>query len=189
MFRSEGQSRPDRERGTSWTVEFPQPLPAPTPSAPETAPRPTPTPVRVSFSDVVAAGGAGGIVRGAQLALHSLPGWPLRAVAVRGPSGGGAISIGGVGSTPLAEGPSGIGAPTGQTSGIGVSVGGVTIGAPTSSTGTDGVASTLQQAQDSNLYYLQLQAQMNAQSTQYTALTNVMKTEYDTVKTAIGNIH
>jgi hypothetical protein len=152
----------------------------------ETAPRPTPTPVRVSFSDVVAAG-AGGIVRGAQLALHTLPGSPLMAVAVRGPSGGGAISIGGVGS--LAEGPSGIGAPTGQSSGIGVSVGGTTIGAPTGSTGSDSVASTLQQAQDSNLYYLQLQAQMNAQSTQYTALTNVMKTEYDTVKTAIGNIH
>jgi hypothetical protein len=156
----------------------------------ETAPRPTPTPVRVSFSDVVAAG-AGGIVRGAQLALHTLPGSPLMAVAVRGPSGGGAITIGGVGSTSLAEGPSGIGAPTGQTSGLGVSVGGVSIGAPTgtSSTGSDSVSSTLQQAQDSNLYYLQLQAQMNAQSTQYTALTNVMKTEYDTVKTAIGNIH
>jgi hypothetical protein len=154
----------------------------------ETAPRPTPTPVRVSFSDVVAAG-AGTLANAANAALQTLPGSSLMAVAVRGPAGGGTVSIGGVGSTSLAEGPSGIGAPTGQTSGVGVSVGGVSIGAPTgSSTATD-PASALAQSQASNLYYLQLQAQMNAQSTQYTALTNVMKTEYDTVKTAIGNIH
>jgi hypothetical protein len=152
----------------------------------ETAPRPTPTPVRVSFSDVMAAG-AGTMANAANAALQTLPGSSLMAVAVRGPTGGGTVAIGGVGAT--AEGPSGIGAPTGQTSGIGVSVGGVSIGAPSGSSVATDPASALAQSQASNLYYLQLQAQMNAQSTQYTALTNVMKTEYDTVKTAIGNIH
>ena len=155
----------------------------------ETAPRPTPTPVRVSFSDVVAAG-AGTLANAANTALQTLPGSSLMAVAVRGPAGGGTVAIGGVGMTALAEGPSGVGAPTGA-SGFGVSVGGVSIGAPAAPTGSTSTdpATTLAQSQASNLYYLQLQAEMNAQSTQYTALTNVMKTEYDTVKTAIGNIH
>jgi hypothetical protein len=39
-----------------------------------------------------------------------------------------------------------------------------------------------------NLYYLQIQEAVNSQNRSFTALSNVLKAEHDTVKTAIGNI-
>ena len=39
-----------------------------------------------------------------------------------------------------------------------------------------------------NLYYLQLQQEMNAQNRMFTTLSNVMNSEHETAKTAIGNI-
>jgi len=57
--------------------------------------------------------------------------------------------------------------------------------------GGDGgaAAASLQQGAQSNLYYLQLQQQINQQSQSFEAVSNVMKTESDTVKNAIGNMH
>ena len=48
--------------------------------------------------------------------------------------------------------------------------------------------SSLQQSQEMNLYYLQIQEAVNAQNRSFSTLSNVLKAEHDTVKTAIGNI-
>jgi hypothetical protein len=153
----------------------------------ESAARPTPTPVRVPFAQVLALG-AGTLVRGAELAMHTLPGAPAMAVSVRG---GAAGPIGG-GTMPgafnvSAEGPGGV--PAGGL-GVGIGVGGVGVGTGGigTGTGTGGVEASLQQAQEMNLYYLQIQQEVDAQNRSFTTLSNVMKAEHDTVKNAIGNI-
>jgi len=46
-----------------------------------------------------------------------------------------------------------------------------------------------QEAQAMNLQYLQLQEQMQRESREYTALSNVMKVKHDSARAAIGNIH
>ena len=128
------------------------------------APRPTPLPVRVSFSEVLAKG-ARGAVAGAEAAVRALPGGSLIAVALRGAAHGGA----GVGAPFAPEGP-------------GAHASGASAG------GEGGIESSLQQSQEMNLYYLQIQEQVNAQNRSFSTLSNVLKAEHDTVKTAIGNI-
>jgi hypothetical protein len=143
----------------------------------ETQARPTPTPVRVQFGDVLARG-ARGLVRGAEAAMTALPGAPMMAVAMRGGAGTSVPMLqttGGVGSGPGSaalrpEGPGG-----GAQPGVG-------------GAGEGGIESTLAQAQEQNLYYLQIQEAVNAQNRTFTTLSNVLKAEHDTVKTAIGNI-
>lgn len=148
----------------------------------QSTPRPTPTPVRVNFADVLAKG-AQGLVAGAQAALNVLPGGPLVAVALRnavggstsrpmGATGGGSMGGGALGAN-RPEGPTGAG--TGGASGAG-------------GAGEGGIEGSLQQAQEMNLYYLQIQEQVNAQNRTFSTLSNVLKAEHDTVKTAIGNI-
>jgi hypothetical protein len=157
-------------------------------------PRPTATPVRTSFSEVMARG-AGSVVGGAELAMTSLPGTSMTALAVRGgvagatvqplPAGGlplsGLSTTGGVGGA-LAAGP-------GATASTGV--GSQFMSSMNAAAAGDGgaAATSLQQGAASNLYYLQLQQQINQQSQAFEALSNVMKTESDTVKNAIGNMH
>ena len=51
-----------------------------------------------------------------------------------------------------------------------------------------GLDGSLQQSQDMNLYYLQVQEQVNQQNRSFTTISNVMKAQHDTVKNAIGNI-
>jgi hypothetical protein len=157
----------------------------------QTTPRPTATPVRVRFSDVLA-GGASAIAQGAQAAVRALPGSPLMAVAVRGgptvPSSTMSVSLGasatasptvtgpgiGLGASP--EGPGGV-TPAGDASGGTI-------------TGTDGsLESSMAQSQALNLYYLQVQEEVNAQNRTFTALSNVLEVEHSTAKSAIGNIH
>jgi hypothetical protein len=46
-----------------------------------------------------------------------------------------------------------------------------------------------QEAQSSNLQYLQLQEAMQRESREFTSLTNVMKVKHDSAKAAINNIH
>jgi hypothetical protein len=151
----------------------------------QSVPRPTPKPPRVDFSQVLARG-ASGIVAGAEAALTMLPGGPLVAVALRGAGGTpmstpmsaqGNVGVGGASSSSAPEGPGVSGTATGTNTG--------TAGTPTDG----GIQSTLQQSQEMNMYYLQIQEQVNAQNRTYSALTNVLKAEHDTVKTAIGNIH
>ena len=169
-----------------------------------TAPRVTPTPERGVFKKVLTQS----LVRGAETAMKVLPGGPLMAVAVRGGGGpGGALGVpmSGVGS-PLRsgggapEGPGGSAVRGGALGGAVQSVGGGALASATGAaqpggTGTaaagaegGGLESSLQQSQEMNLYYLQIQEAVNAQNRSFTALSNVLKAEHDTVKTAIGNI-
>jgi len=47
----------------------------------------------------------------------------------------------------------------------------------------------LQQSSQLNLYYLHVQQELDAQNRSFTALSNVLKTEHDSAKAAIQNIH
>jgi hypothetical protein len=146
------------------------------------APRPTPTPTRVSFSQVLAAG-VSSIVQGAELATSKLPGSPITAAAVRGGMQTMSVPIASVGGMPVnasAEGPGGVGAP-------GMGVGGALTGTPADPASS--IDASLQQSAQMNLYYLGIQQQVDAQNRTFTALSNVLKVEHDTAKSAIGNIH
>jgi hypothetical protein len=171
-----------------------------------TQPRVTPTPARGAFKQVLAQS----LVRGAETAMKMLPGSPLMAVAIRGGNGPGpalGVPMTGVGA-PLGaggspEGPGGTRMRSGVLGPVTPAMGGAS-GGVASATGAmgatgpggtgqpgaegSGLESSLQQSQEMNLYYLQIQEAVNAQNRSFTALSNVLKAEHDTVKTAIGNI-
>lgn len=160
-----------------------------------TQPRVTPTPARGAFKQILAQS----LVRGAETAMKVLPGGPLMAVAVRGSSGAAAslgIPLGGIGAQPTRgapEGPGGAGIRSGGVANAALNATGITGGAgtpgATGAPGADaGIESSLQQSQEMNLYYLQIQETVNAQNRTFSTLSNVLKAEHDTVKTAIGNI-
>jgi hypothetical protein len=155
------------------------------------AARPTPTPVRVSFGEVLAKG-ASALVNGAQAAMDVIPGGPLIAAAVRGASGGGGTSTpmmsGGLGNLGAkAEGPTAIGS---SSVGGGFGTGGATGTGTGTGTGVNSgsMDSSLQQSQEMNMYFLQIQQEVNTQNQTFTTLSNVMKSEADTIKNAIGNL-
>lgn len=170
----------------------------------ETTPRPTARTVGAPFSEVLA-GSARAFAQTAGAAVRSLPGSPLMAVAIRGggnlssqvaptpmgltgggtageaimPFGNGSLPVGGVGvSTTGGMGSS----PTGTSSSGAVA-------GSAAGTNDPSIASTLAQDQEMNIYYLQIQEQVNAQNRTYSALSNVIEVEHNTAKTAIGNIH
>jgi hypothetical protein len=149
-----------------------------------TTPRVTPTPPRAGkFSEVLSRTA----VRGAEVAMRNLPGAPLMAVALRG--GAGAVPSVGV---PL-SGPSVMktGSPEGPVAPGQMSTSPITAAGGTGTLPGGEQASiegSLAQAQEMNLYYLQIQEAVNAQNRSFTTLSNVLKAEHDTVKTAIGNI-
>ncbi len=129
-----------------------------------------PTPAKTQFSEVLEKG-ASGLVRGVEAGIRTLPGGSAIAVALRGGVSTRAGSgIGG--GTASAEGPS---ASASGASGTGAGA-------------EPGVEDSLRSAQEMNLYYLQIQEQVNAQNRTFSTLSNVLKAEHDTVKTAIGNI-
>jgi hypothetical protein len=158
--------------------------------------RPTPKPIRTSFSEVMARS-TGSVVGGAESAMTALPGTSMVALAVRGgaagavaspmgqpigmgaPFGGGGMAVGGGG---LAEGP-------GATASTGFGAQFLSSAGAAAGTGDGGAAASLQQSEQSNLYYLQLQQAVSQQSQTFEALSNVMKSESDTVKNAISNMH
>ena len=166
----------------------------------QTTPRPTQSPVRVQFSDVLA-GGVQALVRGAQAAVSVLPGNPIAAVAVRGGTQarvGSLATLGGVralASNPSGgvapEGPRGVSGAVGLTNigGISAGIGSAVAGSGVSGASDGGIESTMAQAQEMNLYYLQVQEEVNAQNRTFTALSNVLEVEHNTAKSAIGNIH
>jgi hypothetical protein len=161
----------------------------------ETTARPTAKTVGAPFSEVLA-GGARAFVKTAGAAVRSLPGSPLMAVAIRGGSGlSTQIAAAPFGPSGPADpvSPFGPGAGMSTGSGLGTSPTGTTTGstADGSAAGTNdpSIASTLAQDQEMNLYYLQIQEQVNAQNRTYSALSNVIEVEHNTAKTAIGNIH
>ena len=151
----------------------------------ETLPRPTAAPVRVSFSQVLSAG-ANGLIQGAELAASVLPGSSIAAAAVRG--GLSALSSPIASAVPASTVPEGPGsAGTSSTlPGLGTGATGVT-GTATDPNGS--IDASLQQSAQMNLYYLQIQQQVDSQNRTFTTLSNVLKTEHDSAKGAIGNIH
>jgi hypothetical protein len=134
-----------------------------------TAPRPTPTPVRAgaSFAMVM-----GGVARGAQVAVNLIPG--SSALGLR--LGGGSLMGTSAGRMSVASSPEGPG-------GVGVSVG---AGAGGGAAG--GVEDALANAAEQNMYYLQLQEAVNAQNRQFSVLSNIEKSEHDTLKNTISNL-
>lgn len=160
----------------------------------ESAPRPTPTPTRVSFGQVFAAG-ASSLVQGAEMLASRLPGSPLSAAAVRGGAATGLplVNVDGIGVNSAAEGPSSSvasGAIPGITlGGTGVTVGGSSAATGTSSDSTSSIDASLQQSAQMNLYYLQIQQEVDSQNRSFTTLSNVLKAEHDSAKAAIENVH
>ena len=153
------------------------------------AARPTPTPVRVSFGEILAKG-ASTLVQGAEAAMEVLPGGPLVAAAIRGSSG--STTLGGT-QQPMLAGGMGLGGHPNQisTSAEGPSSVGGGFGTGTGTSGTPGNGSldqSLQQSQEMNMYFLQIQQEVNQQNQTFTTLSNVMKSEADTIKNAIGNL-
>ena len=128
-----------------------------------TAPRVTPPPAR-PFTQVMRAG-AQAIVTGAEAAASTLPGGPVLAASLRpGPS----VSDAGH-SAARPEGPTGTAAQGGAA-------------------GEPSMEDMLSRHADQNLYYLELQERISAESRTYSALSNVLKARHDTIKNAIGNL-
>jgi hypothetical protein len=160
----------------------------------------------MSFREVLAAG-ANTLVQGAEIALSKLPGSPLTAAAVRG---GGSTppmtttsAVGPASTTTAAEGPGATGSSGG---GVSLNLGGLasvgTVGASGGSGlaggngvpgATDasggGIEAAMQQNAELSLYYLQIQQQEDAQNRSFTAMSNILKTNHDSAKAAINNIH
>lgn len=154
------------------------------------AARPTPTPVRVSFGEILAKG-ASTLVQGAEAAMEMLPGGPLVAAALRGgtASTGGMVSSTPMMSSGLGSHPNGFSNAEGPTSvggGFGTGTGTGTGGGAGGQSGT--LDQSLQQSQEMNMYFLQIQQEVNQQNQTFTTLSNVMKSEADTIKNAIGNL-
>lgn len=163
------------------------------------APRATPTQPKVPFAQVM---GQTAVV-GAEAAMSVLPGGPVMAAALR--SGGAAaapattqtmsqpMSIGsGAAIGPAITGSSSLPQPTAlaQPGGQASAAEGPGAVAPAGGTGSSAmnVDGALAQSQEMNLYYLRIQEQVNAENRSFTTMSNVMKAEHETVKTAIGNI-
>ena len=125
------------------------------------ASRVTPPPAR-PFKQIMDAG-TQAVVDCAEVAMRRLPGGPILAAAVRP---GAETTV--VSETARAEGSSGT--------------------AGTGGSGEPGVERMLGENADKNLYYLELQERISAESRAYTALSNVLKARHDTIKNAIGNI-
>ncbi len=151
----------------------------PTVTLDESAARVTPTRPRVAFGEMFARSA----VRGAEAAMNVLPGAPLISAAVRGGSPASPMMPTAPSLAPRAALP---GLPGGALPQTMAAEGPGALGQP--QPGGAGLEGALQQSQDMNLYYLQVQESVNAQNRSFTTISNVLKAEHDTVKTAIGNI-
>lgn len=155
-----------------------------------TAPRVTPTGPRASrFGEVL----SNTVVQSAESAMRVLPGSPTMALAVRGATGTGTalgVPLATTGGMASAQGPVAAGSRVQNPATSLTNGGAITgLGGATGAGGETGaVESSLQQSQDMTMYYLSLQQRINEENRSYTALSNVMKAEHETVKTAIGNI-
>ena len=144
-------------------------------AASQSAPRVTATPAR-PFSAVMSAS-ASAILLGAEQAVTRLPGGPILAAAFRPAAGGGGPAMGG------------------GLTGHGVASPGMT---PEGSAGAGGEAgaagpgqnleSVMSEGADQNLYWLRMQELVNAESRDYSAMSNLLKARHETIKNAIGNI-
>ena len=121
--------------------------------------------------------GANAILSGAEAAVTRLPGGPILAAALRpGPGDVGGAQTG-VGATAA------LGSSTPEGTAGTAGLGSVPVIA-----GNGGVEATLNQSANQNLYFIEIQERISAESRSYSAMSNVLKARHDTVKNAIGNI-
>lgn len=143
-------------------------------SAQLTAQRATSAPAQ-PFKAVMSAG-ASAILNGAEQAVTRLPGGPILAAALRTPpTDVGTSPVGASGGAGVSRLPEGGAGTAGAAAGAAPGDGG-------------GVEAALNQTANQNLYFIELQERISAESRNYTAISNVLKARHDTVKNAIGNI-
>jgi hypothetical protein len=155
---------------------------------PSTGVSATPSAARVTapaaqpFKAVMSAG-ASAILSGAEQAVTRLPGGPILAAAFR-PN---AADVG----SPVVGAPAAVGS---GTAGVGsltpegtAGTAGLGSGAPAAAE-NGGVEAALNQSANQNLYFIEIQERISAESRSYSAISNVLKARHDTVKNAIGNI-
>jgi len=118
------------------------------------------------------------IVSGAEAAANQLPGGSILAAAMRPGGSGGTLALSAATRPEGSTGTASNGALTATSTGA---VGGTAGGDPS-------IQQVMSQDADQNMYYLQLQEQMSAESRSYSAISNVLKARHDTMKNAIGNI-
>jgi hypothetical protein len=118
---------------------------------------------------------AGAILSGAEQAVTRLPGGPILAAALR-PGEAGPAQVGG-GAAAASLAPEGT---AGTASGAGAVPGGSGEGGS--------LEAALSQSANQNLYFIEIQERISAESRNYSAISNVLKARHDTVKNAIGNI-
>jgi hypothetical protein len=130
--------------------------------------------------------GASAILSGAEQAVTRLPGGPILAAALRPP----AASVGpAVTTAPGAASAAGAAPGLGSSTPEG-SAGTAGLGSAAPAAGADGggVEAALNQSANQNIYFIELQERISAESRSYSAISNVLKARHDTVKNAIGNI-
>ena len=121
--------------------------------------------------------GANAILSGAEAAVTRLPGGPILAAALR-PGPGDAAA-----APPSAGVTTGLGSSTPEGA-----AGTAGIGSGPASGENGGVEAALNQSANQNLYFIEIQERISAESRSYSAISNVLKARHDTVKNAIGNI-
>ena len=135
------------------------------------------------FKSVMNAG-ANAILNGAEQGVTRLPGGPILAAAFRPTAGDAGSATSAVGGTVAGGGAAGVGSLTPEggagTAGIGAGTAG---GAE-----NGGIEAALNQSANQNLFFIELQERISAESRSYSAQSNVLKARHDTVKNAIGNI-
>jgi hypothetical protein len=137
---------------------------------------------------------AASVVGAVEFAAPAVPFGTVLAGAVRGATGSGvAAGTGGAGLGVTGRSAT-LASPQGATGGgaVGAGAAGGVAGAAVAGSQGDLIEATRalqQEAQAMNLQYLQLQEQMQRESREYTALTNVMKVKHDSARAAIANIH
>jgi hypothetical protein len=123
----------------------------------------------------VMSAGASAIVNGAEQVVTRLPGGPILAAALRPtPADVGAAQTGAGAAVSLPEGTAG--------------TAGSTASPDSAGTENGGVEAALNQSANQNLYFIEIQERISAESRSYSAISNVLKARHDTVKNAIGNI-
>jgi hypothetical protein len=118
-----------------------------------------------------AAGVARGVAATVELAAPYVPGGTVLSAAVRSAAASARGRTGAFGADP------------------GTTAGGATPGAGGEGDVLEATRALQQEARTFNLQYLQLQENMQRESREFQALSNVMKVKHDSAKAAINNIH
>jgi len=154
-------------------------------SASASAARVTAAPAR-PFSAALSAG-ASAILNGAEQAVTRLPGGPILAAALRPAAAGVSIAQAGAGGSAGASlAPEGTAGTAG--SAASATAGAASSGVAAGSGDSGGIEAALNQSANQNLYFMEIQERISAESRSYSTISNVLKARHDTVKNAIGNI-